>query len=176
MTIPRTVSVASLLQRAIGAMTLDAATFEAVETDPAALFQSVTIVVAASVAAGVGAAIPWEPARLPVLAAAVIAGIGWVAWTALTLLIGTHLMPGRETRATFAEHFRTIGFAAAPACFQFLAAFTLTKWPVFLVTWLWMAAASVVAIRQSLDYTSTWRAIAVCLVALIVLAGIVALF
>ena len=36
--------------------------------------------------------------------------------------------------------------------------------PVFVLTALWMIVAMVVAVRQALDYTSTLRALAVCLV------------
>jgi len=36
--------------------------------------------------------------------------------------------------------------------------------PVLLVSRVWMLLAMVVAVRQALDYESTWRAVAVCLV------------
>jgi hypothetical protein len=34
--------------------------------------------------------------------------------------------------------------------------------PVFAITWVWMLLAMVVAVRQALDYRSTPRAVAVC--------------
>jgi hypothetical protein len=40
-----------------------------------------------------------------------------------------------------------------------------TRTPVFALSGLWILAAMVVAIRQALDYDSTARAIAVCVVA-----------
>ena len=36
--------------------------------------------------------------------------------------------------------------------------------PVFVITAIWMLAAMVVAVRQALDYRSTGRAIAVCVI------------
>jgi hypothetical protein len=39
---------------------------------------------------------------------------------------------------------------------------------VFLVTSVWMLAAFVVAVRQALDYTSTLRAVGVCLIGWVV--------
>ena len=36
--------------------------------------------------------------------------------------------------------------------------------PVFFVAGVWMLAAFVVAVRQALDYTSTGRAVGVCLI------------
>jgi hypothetical protein len=35
---------------------------------------------------------------------------------------------------------------------------------VFSVAGIWMLVAMVIAVRQALDYTSTWRAIAVCVI------------
>jgi hypothetical protein len=36
--------------------------------------------------------------------------------------------------------------------------------PVFVGTGLWMLAAMVVAVQHALDFSSTWRAVAVCLI------------
>ena len=47
------------------------------------------------------------------------------------------------------------------------AAFGATT-QVFTVTVVWLIAAMVVAVRQALDYTTTTRALAVCLVACLV--------
>ena len=41
-------------------------------------------------------------------------------------------------------------------------AFQRIAWPAFALAIAWTFVASVVAVRQALDYTSTWRAIAVC--------------
>jgi 1-acyl-sn-glycerol-3-phosphate acyltransferase len=37
-------------------------------------------------------------------------------------------------------------------------------WVVVIVAWLWTLAAMVVGVRQALDYKSTWRAVAVCVI------------
>ncbi|MNC88521.1 hypothetical protein D3C83_43400 [compost metagenome] len=36
--------------------------------------------------------------------------------------------------------------------------------PLYGLTWIWMLVTTVVAVRQALDYTSTGRAVAVCIV------------
>ncbi len=41
---------------------------------------------------------------------------------------------------------------------------------VFMVAGVWMLVAMVIAVRQALDYTSTWRAIAVCAIGWVVQA------
>jgi hypothetical protein len=44
--------------------------------------------------------------------------------------------------------------------------------PVFAITSVWMLAAMVVAVRQALDFTSTARAVVVCIVGWL-LAGLI---
>ena len=39
---------------------------------------------------------------------------------------------------------------------------------LFLVAGIWMLVAMVIAVRQALDYTSTWRAIGVCVIGWVV--------
>ena len=46
--------------------------------------------------------------------------------------------------------------------------------PVFVIVAVWILAAMVLAMRQALDYRSTARAIAVCVVSWLVAAGLVA--
>jgi hypothetical protein len=59
---------------------------------------------------------------------------------------------------------RTIGFASTPGLLRVLGIMTPLAKPVFVLTALWMLAAMIVAVRQALDYTSTARAVAVCVV------------
>jgi hypothetical protein len=94
--------------------------------------------------------------------ASVIALLGWAAWALLTFEIGTRLLPTADTRADPGELLRTLGFAAAPGLIQGLGAFPEAQRPIFVIAVLWTVAASVVAVRQALDYTSTARALAVC--------------
>ena len=45
--------------------------------------------------------------------------------------------------------------------------------PVLFFSRVWMLLAMIVAVRQALDYTSTWRAIAVCLVGWLLTSAII---
>jgi len=47
---------------------------------------------------------------------------------------------------------------------------------VFFVAGIWMLLAMVIAVRQALDYQSTWRAVGVCLIGWIIQAVLMALF
>ena len=71
---------------------------------------------------------------------------------------------------------RTIGFAASPGLLQAFGAFPRVTLLAFGVAWIWMFAATVVAVRQALDFTSTARTLLVCaLAAFICLAAAVVL-
>jgi hypothetical protein len=158
--------MASLTQRMIGAMQADVKTFEEVEKDPAALGQAITVIVIAAVASlignifrdGVGYGIVGLLGTL----------LGYGVWTVLVVLIGTKLMPEPATRADFSEGFRVIGFAASPGVFNILAIIPFLGPLISFCISLWILVVMVVAVRSVLDYTSTGRAIVVCLLGFIV--------
>jgi hypothetical protein len=78
--------------------------------------------------------------------------------------VGGIILPDRQTRVDYGQLIRTIGFAAAPGLFQIFALFTSIAVPVFVLSWIWMLAAIIVAVR--LDFQSTWRAFGVCVLTL----------
>jgi hypothetical protein len=162
--------------RMMGALLLDRPTYESVERERPTGSQAVGVVLLSSLAAGVGAA-GWEGPRLLTLATvATIALITWLAWAGLILYVGGMLLPERHTEVDYGQLVRTTGFAATPGLLQVFALFTPISIPMFIVSWVWMIAAMVVAVRQALDFTSTWRALAVCIVTLgVVLATTLAI-
>lgn len=154
----------TFLRRVIGAAALSSATYEEVEADGDATVQAVSVVVLSSVAAGVGARGfgGGEPADIAFFTAVALAA--WGAWALLTYQIGTRLMPERRTRADVGELLRTIGFASAPGLLRVIGVLPGLTRPVFVITAVWMLLAMIVAVRQALDYVSTGRAVAVCVV------------
>jgi hypothetical protein len=154
----------TFLQRLIGAAALDSAIYEEVEADSSATVQALTVIVVSSLAAGVGSR-GLGGATLPNAAFfAVVALMAWGAWALLTLQIGSRILPESETNVDLGEMLRTTGFAAAPGILRVFGILPGVTIPVFVITAIWMLAAMVVAIRQALDYRSTARAIAVCVV------------
>lgn len=154
--------MATFSERAIGAALLDPAVYEEVEHDPGALGQAVAIVLIASVAAGIGGAAQEGGAGL--VAGALASLLGWVVWAAVTWLVGTRLLPGPSTEADFGQLLRTIGFSATPGALAALGIVPVVGGVVVLAATLWQLVAMVVAVRQALDYESTGRAVAVCVV------------
>jgi hypothetical protein len=157
--------MASFVERAIGAAKLDAATYEEVEHDGSAMGQAAALIVLASLAAGVG--MIDELGVLGVLLGAVITLVAWSLWAVITLLVGTRLLPAPQTEADFGQLFRTLGFSATPGVLQIAAVIPVAGTLIAFAASLWQLAAMVVAVRQALDYESTWRAIAVCLIGFI---------
>jgi hypothetical protein len=90
--------------------------------------------------------------------------IAWFVWAYLTFLIGTRLLPEPQTRTDLGEMLRTIGFSSAPGLIRIVGVVPGLSFVVYAVAGVWMLIAMVIAIRQALDYTSTWRAVGVCLI------------
>lgn len=151
------------LRRLVGAAMLNAATYEEIEADSTATFQAATVVALSSVAAGVGVTGMYDTAETLRFSAmtSVMALALWVSWALVTLYIGVRILPARRTEADIGQLLRTLGFSAAPGLIQVFAALPGMVIPVLALSFGWMAAASVVAVRQALDYTSTTRALAV---------------
>lgn len=160
------------VRRMVRAARLDADLFEEVEADPQATLQATGVVVLAAVAAGLGTG-----ARgLGQLVVGTLAALAsWYVWAYLVYWIGARLLPEPGTRASHGELLRTIGFASAPGLLRVLGLIPPLRGITFLVAGVWMLAATVVAVRQALDYRSTWRAVAVSAIGWVVQAVVLAL-
>ena len=154
----------SYLQRLIGAAALDAAIYEEVEADERATSQALATVLLSSIAAGIGGREFGVNSIGTIAFFSMLAVLGWAAWALVTYGIGVRMFAQPQTRSNVGELLRTIGFASAPGFLRVLGALPGLAVPVFAVTAIWMLAAMVVAIRQALDYDSTVRAVAVCIV------------
>ena len=165
--------MASLTDRMIRAAKLDASLYEEVEADQGAMGQAVAVVVLSGVAAGVGNAV--NGGLSGVVIGTIGAIVGWYVWALLTYFIGTKLLPEPQTRADHGELLRTIGFSSAPGLIRVLGVIPGLRGLVFLVAGIWMLVAMVIAVRQALDYQSTWRAIGVCLIGWVVQGVILAI-
>jgi len=150
------------VDRMVRAARLDANLYEEVEADKNTMGQATLVVVLASVAAGVGHFATSGAAYMLVLIIGAL--LGWYIWAFLTYFIGTRLLPEPQTKADLGELLRTVGFASAPGIIRVFGIIPLLTAVIYLIAALWMLAAMIVAVRQALDYTSTWRAIAVCVI------------
>ena len=78
-------------------------------------------------------------------------------------VLGTKIFAQPQTRADVGELLRTTGFAAAPGVLRVLGILPgLLGDLLLLAVPIWMLVAMVLAVRQALDFTTTWRAVVVC--------------
>jgi hypothetical protein len=161
----------TLAYRALGAALLDHSTYEGIEADRTATRQALVVVIASSLAAGIGAGGLDGPRWSLIIVLTLVALTTWIAWAVLILEVGGRHLRRPETRVDLGELIRTVGFAASPGLFQVFALIPEVAMFVFIVSWAWMWAAMVVAVRHALDLSSYGRAIVVCGVALAISLG-----
>lgn len=158
--------MSTLLERCLGAARLDGRVYEDVEADEHSTGQAMAVVALSSLAGGIGVIDQFGASEIA--GAVVISVVAWFVWAALVTLIGTRVLPERQTEADLGQVVRTTGFSASPGFLQVLGIVPTLGPIVGLVTNVWMLAAMVVAVRHALDYTSTTRA------ALVTVLGFVA--
>jgi hypothetical protein len=151
-------------RRVMGATILDARTYEEVEADRLASAQAAAVVLLAGIAGGIGVLGTGMPTFTSLIAGVIGSLLGWVSWAALTFFIGTRLLPEPQTKSDIGELLRTIAFASAPGLLRVIGVVPVVGPSIYALASIWMLVAMIVAVRQALDYRSTARAVAVCIV------------
>ncbi len=163
----------SFADRIVRAVRLEGTVYEEVEHDRSAMTQAAALVMLSSVAAGVGLLLPGM--GIAGLFWGVLASlIGWIVWAAIIYIVGVKIMGTPETSSNMGEILRVLGFASAPGLLRIFGVIGPVRGIVFLLAFIWMLLAMVVAVRQALDYRSTGRAAAVCAVGWIIQLAITA--
>ena len=159
-----------MLGRMLGAARLDVATYEEVESDGKATIQALIIVIVVTVASVVGAMLGGgdDFNVVNALVVGVIRGVvSWAIWALITWIVGTTILNTEATEADWGQLARCTGFAQTPGLLNVFSFIPVVGGLISLAAFVWTFAAMVVGVRQSLDYTSTWRAFAVILIAFI---------
>lgn len=159
--------MATFTERMIGAARLDVRTYEEVEADTNAIRQAMAVVVLSSLAAGIGSI--GKVGLMGLFTGTIASLVGWFIWAFLTYLIGTKILPEPQTRSDVGELLRTTGFSSSPGLLRILGIIPLLGGLIVFASSIWMLIAMIIAVRQALDYTSTWRAVGVCIIGWIVL-------
>ncbi len=163
-----------LFSRILRAAKLDVNLYEEVEADEGALTQATLVVVLSSLAAGVGGIFSYG--FMAIIIGTISALIGWYVWAFLTYYIGTKLLPEEQTEADYGQLLRTLGFASSPGLIRVLGVIPGLLGIVNFIASVWMLVTMVIAVRQALDYTSTLRAVVVCVIGWIIQLLIIMLF
>jgi hypothetical protein len=163
-------SSSSFVDRVVGAIRLDPATYEAVEHDTDATWQAALVVAVAAIFSGVGS----SGGRTRDLFAGVVAGVVfWALFALFAYLVGAYLLKGPQTSATFGEVLRALGFSYAPSLFAILGLIPGIGFLIVFIAGIWSLIASVIALRQALE-VSTGRAVAIAIVAFLAMVVVLA--
>ena len=155
------------INRIIRACKLDVNLYEEVEADKSATVQAALVVVLSSLAAGVGAL---SLGASSFLMAPILSLVSWYVWAYLIYIIGAKIFPEPNTKADHGELLRTIGFSSAPGLIRVFGFTPELMSITFIGAAIWMLIAMVIAVRQALDYESTWRSIGVVVIGFLVQA------
>ena len=159
-----------MLGRMLGAARLNVATYEEVESDGKATIQALAVVIVVTVFSVVGAMMGGgdDFNVVNALVIGVIRGVvSWAIWALITWIVGTTILNTEATEADWGQLARCTGFAQTPGLLNVFSFVPAVGGLISLAAFVWTFVAMLVAVRQSLDYTSTWRAFTVILIAFI---------
>jgi hypothetical protein len=153
-----------MLERMIGAAKLDVKVINEIEADRNAMSQAILVVIISAISAGIGAlAVGW----VWLIISIIVALIGWAIFAALVFWIGTKYFKEETTHADWGQVARVLGFAQSPGVFRFLGIIPFIGGLISLAITIWIIVASVIAIREALDYKATSTAVIVAILAFI---------
>ncbi len=150
--------ISLFINRIYRAIKIDPELYEEVEHDKSATLQAAAVVILSSLAAGVGAMhigasnFLWGPA---------MSLVNWFIWASFIFIVGTKILPDKQTKSNVGELLRTIGFASAPGMIRVFGLTPELMTVTFIGAQFWILACMVVAVRQALDYKSLLKAFAV---------------
>lgn len=149
-------------ERMIRAAKLDGSLYEEIKGDRRAPVQAAMVVILSAMAAGVGAIV--RDGLGGFFFVTMQAMVQWYVWAFFTYLVGTRLLQEPQTKIDFGATVRMISFASAPGVVRLLGVIPGLGGFVFGLASAWMLGAMVVAVREVLNYTTTFRAVGACVI------------
>jgi len=146
------------------ALLLDAGLYTEVASDKSATGQAVYAVLLAGVASGLGMIATRGGGIIALETAATL--LSWIVCAFATYLAGVKLLPEARTEPGLGKLIRAIGFAFSPGLIRIFSFIPYLGSAIIVASWIWTFAAIVVAVKQALDYSSTWRAVGVAVIGL----------
>jgi len=162
-----------LIERMIRAARLEPSLYIEVENDDTATGQAAGVVLIVAVCAAIGGAMATNHAH-SLIGAGINAVVLWLFWSFILLVVG-RLLGGT---ADFGEVMRTLAFAHTPGVLALFSFIPILGALANLAAWLWTLLATVIAVREAMDF-DTGRAVltvvlpTIILIALAIVAGLI---
>jgi hypothetical protein len=149
------------LNRLLRSMKIDPEVFNEVQKDKKATFSAAIVVILSSTAAGVGAA---SLGAGNFILAPLFSLISWFVWAYIVYFVGVKLFPDLKTKTTQFALLRAIGFSSAPGIIRIFGFNESLMTVTFIGSAFWMLACMIVAVKETLNYKSLWKALGVVII------------
>ena len=148
--------------RVFRSIKIDPDVYDEVQKDKTATLSAAFVVVISSLAAGIAAK---QLGASSFIFAPILSLLSWFVWAYIVYFVGVKLFPDPKTKTTHAALLRAIGFSSAPGVIRALGVTPDLMTVMFVGSAFWMLACMVVAVRQTLNYKSLWKALGIVIVA-----------
>jgi|TARA_B100000795_G_scaffold201080_1_gene154816 hypothetical protein len=150
------------LNRIYRSAKIDPEVFDEVQKDKNATVAAGIVVILSSLAAGIGAS---HLGAVNFFLAPVLSLVTWFVWAYIVYFVGVKLFPDTKTKTTHLSLLRSIGFSSAPGMIRIFGFSEDLMTVTFIGSAFWMLACMVVAVKQTLNYKSLWKALGVVIIA-----------
>ena len=154
------------LNRLFRAAKLDVSLYQEIVEDAGAMNQALIVVFIYSMAAAYGTFGGGGASKTNIVMITTL--LGWYVWAFSTYIVGARILPEAHTQPDRKALLRVLGFASAPGILRLLGFIPGLGIVVLLAATGWMIAAATVGVKQALNYESTFRALGVCIIGMII--------
>ena len=161
--------ISLFLNRVFRSIKIDPEVFNEVQKDKNATISAAIVVVLSSSAAGIGAI---SLGASNFMLAPFFSLISWFVWAYIVYFVGVKLFPDTKTKTTQFALLRAIGFSSAPGIIRIFGFNESLMTVTFIGSAFWMLACMIVAVRETLNYKSLWKALGVVIISWFVQAFI----
>ncbi len=159
--------ISLFLSRVYRSIKIDPDVFDEVQKDKNATLSAAIVVLISSSAAGLGVS---HLGMMNFFFAPVLSLLSWFIWSYIVYFVGVKLFPDAKTKINQVNVLRAIGFSSAPGIIRALSFNQDLMTVTFIGSAFWMLACMVVAVRQTLNFKSLWKAFGVVIIAWLIQA------
>ena len=153
--------ISLFINRIFRSVKIDPEVFNEVQKDKNATISAAIVVILSSSAAGIGAA---SLGGGNFILAPIFSLISWFVWAYIVYFVGVKLFPDTKTKTTQFALLRAIGFSSAPGIIRIFGFNEDLMTATFIGAAFWMLVCMIVAVKETLNYKSLWKAFGVVII------------